>query len=545
MPLLEGGDNCPFPPVEFNDYFTMLAEASIWYGGDASDLAKYYTIRTNKGPGSRFWNRAAKSARSVCLHLSFAADIARTSASLLFGESPKFRVPEAAEARQNAAQQAADEAQAQRDTITQSYGLPVMSSSSHTLESNDDAIACEERLNELIDLTDLQAKLIEAGEVQSGLGGVFLKVDYDINVCDYPILSIVQPDSALPEFKWGMLQAVTFFRTVQTTGKHVMRHLEYHDKTGVWHGLYLGSDDKLGNRIDLSQHPSTADLPGHIESDDINVVYVPNSLPNRRYRGLPYGQSDTANAIGLMEALDEAYTDWLRDIRLGAARMIVPEEYLDVNTLNGIGKITFDMEREIFSPLQYDAATENNKMMLVQPEIRGTEYLRTCTELMQRILSIAGYSMQTFGLGADANAGTASAAALRVKERRTLMTKGNKERYWTSALQFILYRLLVVDHEVFGTTIIPFEPAVEFGGSYSPDLLEVAQALDYLEKAKAASTQVKVETLHPDWEPEQVIEEVNRLTGIPEPPDMYVGVNQLEPNGSAQDAATLAKGIEN
>jgi len=546
MPLLEGGDNCLFPPKEYNDYFKMLAEASVWYGGDAADLVAYYGFGKNTGPGTRFWQRAGKSTRSACIHVSFAADIARTSTSLLFGESPKFRIPEAAEARQAKAREASDKMKAERDEVARGFGLPVVPDLA-TKEINSinevnygDAIACEERLNELVDLTDLQAKLLEAGELQSGLGGVFIKIDWDIKVAEHPIISIVQPDSALPEFKWGMLQAVTFFRIVQVTGKVVMRHLEYHDKTGIWHGLYIGSETKLGRKVSLTEHPQTQDLAEHIECDDLNVAYIPNSLPNRRYRGTPYGQCDTANSVGLMEALDESYSDWLRDIRLGASRVVVPEEYLDVS-LTGTNKVTFDMEKEIYSPLQYDVATEQNKMLFVQPAIRWEGYFKTCSELLERILSIAGFSAQTFGLGVDTASTNNSAAALRIKERRTLMTKGNKERHWTSALQFILYRLLIIDQEIFGTPVIPFQPAVEFGQSYSPDLLETATALDYLEKARAASTKTKLEYLHPDWEPEQIVEEENRITPMPEPP--VFGSNVLEDNPAIQDVAEVSKKV--
>ena len=59
----------------------------------------------------------------------------------------------------------------------------------------------------------------------------------------------------------------------------------------------------------------------------LTAVYVPNMLPNRLYRGSFLGRSDFSGVEGLMDALDECYTSWIRDLRLGRGRIIVPSEY--------------------------------------------------------------------------------------------------------------------------------------------------------------------------------------------------------------------------
>lgn len=469
--LPESGDKVPFPPAEWATMRDSQAEWSVWYGGNMADLATFYSERATEQPGSRFWARAAQNARAVIVHVPIVADIAQINAHLLFGEEVKVRLP----------------------------SVPADSPQ-------------QARLDMLLEVNRAAALFGEAAEVASGLGGVFLKVDYDMALADYPILTIVQPDTALPEFRWGRLVRVTFWRVVAAGEKEVWRHLEYHDASSVQHGLYRGTPDDLGMRIALESHPTTRGLQEYTVTDDLNVVYIPNMLPNRRHRGEAWGQADCADCVPLLEALDEAYTSWVRDIRLAAARIVVPEEYVDVN-LSGTNKTTFDLEREIFMPVAMDPTQERDRLLVVQPDIRHDAHYQTCLDLMVRILSAAGLAPQTMGLGRDVLASAASGVALKIKERKTLMMKARKERYWGQALEYLLYRMLVLDAQVFDSGMLPLKPTLEFGDSYAPDLAEVATAVELLHRGDAASRRVRLELVHPDWEEEQYAAEEARMDG--------------------------------
>jgi hypothetical protein len=446
-------------------------------------LAHYYGVRavTVFCRGVRFWERVYRNALSMALHLPIAADIASMSANLLFGEAPDFQVPDA-----------------------------------HGDKPDASAQQCEARLAELVDKADVIAKLLEAAETCSGMGGVFLKVDYDKSLCDHPLLTVVQVDAALPTFKWGMLDSVIFWREIERsqTGDKVVRHLEYHDRQMVQHAVYVGNDTLLGRRVDLGEYGDTAGLADVVATDDLDVVYIPNTLPNRRFRGIPLGRADTADAIQLMEALDEAYTSLMRDVRLGASRIIVPEDYLDVQRVGGSTQTSFDMEREIFCPLSIEGVDGDvNKPTFIQPAIRYVEHLAIILELMTRVVSLAGFATQSFGLGQDASR-TEAASALRVKERRSLSTKAKKERYWGPAVEYILGRMLVIDAREFGSGISPFPVSCAFGESFAPDRLELAQVVELLNRGVAISTQEKVEMLHPEWGEAQKEEEVARIDGV-------------------------------
>jgi hypothetical protein len=215
-----------------------------------------------------------------------------------------------------------------------------------------------------------------------------------------------------------------------------------------------------------------------------------------------------------MEFLDEAATSWQRDIRLGQSRVIVPEEYLSVDPLTSTA--TFDLNKEIFCPIQVDPAVDANgaKPFLFQPTIRHEEHKATINETIARIVSNAGYAMQTFGDGDGTASSATAAAALKVRERKSLMTKGRKERYWGTAVEYIMQRMLAMDAQ----TSVPYCPVAEFGDSFAPDLVETATALELLERSNSASTDTKVAILHPEWDDAQKQEEVNKINRNTEAP---------------------------
>src|SRR5690606_16963019 len=115
-------------------------------------------------------------------------------------------------------------------------------------------------------------------------------------------------------------------------------------------------------------------LPAGMEGT-LAIRYVPNARPNRAFRAHPIGtylgRSDYAGAEGLMDALDEAYTAWHRDIRLGKARGIVPEEWLE--RVDGTGVLKFDEDKEFFVGLSADPQTQIQPQMF-QPAIRYQEH---------------------------------------------------------------------------------------------------------------------------------------------------------------------------
>ncbi|MER7145992.1 phage portal protein [Streptomyces xanthochromogenes] len=462
-----------------------------WYSGDRRRLSEVYRGQQNREDGRRrLWARHRQQQpgkRDGRLHIPLAGDIATASADLLFSEPPTFTVTDAT-------------TQARLAALTESGGIA--------------------------------NTLLEAAEVAAALGGVYLRVTWDTSLAPRPLLTTVHADAAVPDFRWGQLTAVTFWHELASDSATVWRHLERHEPGSILHGLYQGSPDRLGTRVPLTEHPEVAALadslgPGGdaIETGipELTAAYVPNIRPNRRHRGSPFGRSDYAAPLhDLMDALDETWSSWLRDIRLARARLLVPDGYLRDH---GPGRgASFDDDREIWQTLNIPP-TEAGGITLSQFAIRVAEHQSTADEIVQQAIRSAGYSAQTFGLGDQGGAVTAT--EVKARERRSMTTRDKKSRYWVPEIADMLLVMLRLDRALFTPGLVPERPRVTFGDSVSEDPASTAQTLSLLQQAQAVSTDTKVRTLHPDWDDTAVREEVDRIlteTGQAAPDPMQLGV---------------------
>ncbi len=492
MPLPDNAKQA-WPPAQWKAIQQDLDEHAAWYSADPDRLRTHYantgvgrTAESSFEPAAggqrrtRFWSRRANDQGAaggrVQLHVPAASDVAAVSADLLFGEPPALQIPDAHDG------------------------------------GDRDAMATQDRLDDLTDTTGLINTLLEAAEICAALGGVYLRPAWDTTVADHPFITSVHADRAVPEFRWGHLTAVTFWKVVRDDHGDIWRHLERHDPGMISHGLYRGRTDMLGTNIPLDRHPDTAGLDDQIPIPDGLFLprYVPNVLPNRKHRGQPVGRSDYAGTEGLMDALDETWTSWMRDLRLGQARILVAAEYLETRG-RGKGK-TFDADREIFTPLDLDPTSrDRGGIEKIQFDIRWEEHQQTALDLFERIVSTGGYAPQTFGLHIEGRA--ESGTALRVREGRTFHTVARKQRYWAPAVNDTVGMLLRLDGTVFGRPTVPFRPACRFADAVVNDPFEEAKTLDLLARAAAISIGQRVRRAQPDLEGEELQAEIDAVLG--------------------------------
>ncbi|MFD9789637.1 phage portal protein [Streptomyces sp. NPDC059070] len=490
MPLPANG--LPWPPPELAKLYAEMRVDDAWYAGERRRLAEVYQGQQHREDGRRrLWARHRQQQpgrRDGRLHIPLAGDIATASADLLFSEPPTFTVADP---------------------------------------------ATQDRLDELAAQGGIATALLEAAEVAAALGGVYLRITWDASLAPRPLLTTVHADCAVPDFRWGRLAGVTFWRELASDSATVWRHLERHEPGRILHGLYQGSPDRLGIRVPLTEHPEAAVLAGSLgpEGDEIETgipeltaAYVPNIRPNRRHRGSPFGRSDYAAPLhDLMDALDETWSSWIRDIRLARGRLIVPAGYLRDQ---GPGRgATFDDDREIWQTLNIPPTeTVGTGITLSQFAIRVAEHQSTADAIVQQAVRSAGYSAQTFGLGDQGGAVTAT--EVKARERRSMITRDKKSRYWAPELADMLLVMLRLDRFLFTPGLVPERPRVTFGDSVSEDPASTAQTLSLLSQAQAVSADTKVRALHPDWDDTAVQQEVDRIlteTGQAVPDPMQAG----------------------
>ena len=201
-----------------------------------------------------------------------------------------------------------------------------------------------------------------------------------------------------------------------------------------------------------------------------------------------------------MDALDEAMTSWMRDIRLGQSRLLMPDEYLmsgrTGTTRNRGGGKGFDLDAELIMPLDVDPRDQEKAGITeIQFSIRTADHEATVLRLIDQIVTSGGYSSQTFGIGVDGSA--ESGTALRIKEKRTYRTRAKKIRYWRPAISRVMEVSLAIWADQFAIGSPVFRPQVAFPQPDESDISELAASLEVFGRAQAMSLRTRVGMAQP------------------------------------------------
>lgn len=454
----------------FNYKSEYYDEMNAMYSGDVR------LLKSTDAPKG-FWSRGGTNK----IHIPIAADIATTSANLLFSQEPKFTlIHEGTEMNEEPQQK---------------------------------------RMESIFQKNLFYAMLNEAAETASAFGDVYFKIRWNMET-DHPIVDMVQPDSAWPEYLMGELQCVHFFTVLRENAENskVWRMYERYAKGEILMAIFEGDYTQLGNKLDDSElvklgYEAVIKTP----IDDLLAVHVANIKPNRRYRGSMLGRSDCDGLRNMCDALDETYSSWIRDVRLAKARLIVPVEFLKrkpsemLDSVEKTGSWEFDQDVESYTAMDIDTDKVSNPITSSQFSIRSNEHSMTCINLINNIVTLAGYSPQSFGI--DINGNAQSGTALSIRERKTAATKNKKQTYWQSALETLIKRLLKLDAVLYPTAGSDGNDDVRmaFNDSMGADISTMSTAVEMLNRAQSVSLIVKVRMLHPDWSESQIAEEVDRI----------------------------------
>lgn len=497
MPLPANGQE--WPPKHMAHIFGAMAEWDAWYANHTDTLTSIYSSGAGRSRSSGgvmgavrrfFWGKQATTGETTRkIHVPVASDICQASADLLFSEPA-------------------------------------------TITANNEG--AQERLNLIAD-DSFQHVLTGAAETAAALGGVYLRAAWDDTVKNNVFVTKVDADKAIPEFAWGILQAVTFWTIVGRNGQIVWRHLERHetDANGIGiilHGLYQGTTDKLGQIMALTDHRATETLVVNehgavsTQTPGLAVEYIPNQIPNRAWRNDPtgthLGRSDLDGVCEHMDALDETMSSWMRDVHHGKARLIVPNSMLQsMGAGNGAG---FDMDQELFSGVNAaPGSVADAKMSIeqVQFDIRTEAHKATFDQILATVYRTAGYSAGTFGENSEARIMTATEVIAR--ERRSFLTRDRKVRSFKPALQRFLEKCLLMDAALFAGPGVPADTEIDvaFGDSIQDPESIRAQNAQLLFTGQSGSTITRVRTLHPDWDEEKIGEEARMIreeNGLPD-----------------------------
>lgn len=520
MPLPAEGSI--FPPKPLLPAYAKMREHAAWYEGDVNELRAIYS-GLGSGPShfhggapmrggvagflSRvWWGRPLMSGEErTSLHIPMAANLATLSSDLLNAEPPVFGL-------------AGDEDKTRRDVT-------------------------EQRLDDIMNSAHAHVAQNEAGELTAALGGTYWVADWDVaGPFDYVYPRSVDADAAVPTFRGGQLAEVTFWTRIDD-GRKVWRHLEHHEVGAIRHALYLSDNsDRLGLRVPLTARPETehlATLSGAIHEpletiiptyiDRLTAVYEPNIRKSRKLRKAgplaAWGRSDFEGVEDMLNAFDETWSSWMRDLKVGRARIFVPEAMIQSRGRGAGGY--FDAEREVYALLDALPNKDGRNIETNQFEIRVEQHERTAFSLKKEILQATGYSLSSYG----EHTNDAQMTATEVTDRRsdTERTRDKKIRYATLARTQIASVCLELDGLIFrGRGGRPgVEVVAEFPEVSQVDPEKEIRIVSLLDAASAITTETKVRRANPDWDDERVAREVAGIQqerGMPAPdPATFTG----------------------
>jgi hypothetical protein len=504
--------NAEWPPYFWKRDQTLIEESRTWLVGNVKELAEFYRSSSSLS-NSASWRRRlverlgrgdfdAREGQPDRIHVPFSRQVAKTSASLLFSETPTFKVEGAHE-----------------DPGVDANGNQLPPTQETTL-----ALEAEERLSQLTVLDGWSSKLLQAAYVCSGEGGVYLRPTWDPTLQAHPVLQVIHHNRAVPSFSRGKLHSVVFWSVLEVTpDKRVWRHLEHHTAGQVQHGLYFGTHTTLGTRHALGDRFETASLVADRDGffdfrpygiEGLLPEYVPNLLPNLVTLSGDVGSSDSAGLEDQMFALDEADTAWHGDVRVGKRRIIVDDSMLE---RGGPGRgATFNVDQEVFAPLHFGALNDNVGIEVVDFSIRADDFEATVTNRLNRLSIAAGYNPES--VTAVSNGTAATATEILSRDALSADTTNTKRRYWEKALSGLCHKFLILDSQVFGTPVNAYRPTVVWPTTAEQDLRETASTLNLLSLAGAVSTKEKIRLLHPQWSETQVLAELEEIRLDENPP---------------------------
>lgn len=532
-------DATVWPPRPFDIAFARFAELDAWYAGDTATLHAIYSGQYSGRSGithtvqgrsyrggvlgtlSKWWwgQPIAEGEGRMKMHLPLAADLCTLSADLLFGEAPQVMF-------------------VRPDDITPD-GADTTVKWKHP---------AQDRLDELVASDESHAEWLLAGEYAAALGGAYVSVAWDKTISDRVFPKVFAADCAIPHFRHGRLASVRLW-TEYAEGSEIYRLVEEHQPGTITFSLYRGTAKVLGAQVPLGTRLETTfyetmrsesdyeavALGGDLSlsvavgtgSDHLAVVYLKNAAPVRDWRKLGelanLGRSDLDGIQDILDKVDQTWSSLLRDVDNGQGRLIVSEDVLE---LTGTGQgAQFDTYRQVFTPVGSalgKTADGSGPIGIVQFDIRVQAHLDTIEGLKKELASALGYSESHLGIDNKAGSGDRTATAVTADLSDSERTRDKKALYAKAAMAQWSRVALEIDATVFSSGLVVDElPDVVFAPVSQADPEKNARTAQLLDAAHAASRKEIVRTIHPEWDEQQLDDEVDLIeqerNALPEP----------------------------
>jgi hypothetical protein len=289
---------------------------------------------------------------------------------------------------------------------------------------------------------------------------------------------------------------VVFEREDRESNQVVWRLLEAHLPGVVRRVLYKGGLTRLGERVGLKSGPHEFHNLREGQPTGVDKSTLIPWLNNAD------GESDIAGLDSILDALDDAETDFRKKSRASKPLTFVHRKLADEAGNANLDDAILVGEGSL-SPVE----EPSQLAQVVQGKIESADHVRYCEHLRELAVSLAGYSQASWGLEGGGRAD--SGRALKLRMARTLLSKAGKERQAREAIQEAAGVSLAM---ILGRAEVePLKPEITFGTGLVEDEIEQAQELANLRDAGLISTRQALRELHPEWDEDRVEAELQEI----------------------------------
>ena len=538
--------------LETPEYFSKrIMEYKVWAMGNARMLRYLYRAHAfdvdDNTKLNYFWHKAPQSRRFV--HTGVPGLISTRMADILFGNGYDVK-----------AIVYKDEAGLKEDK---------------NAEKN-----LNEFLGSLISVMDFQSKLQKGATNESWGGHCFYKLSHDISVSKYPILETFDITKGEVVKVRGITKAIIFKRwydykqsnyrldEIYSTNEDGDATIQYKlfclDQKGEEKEVDLLSIPQTISRFKVGENGAEdgmqLDENGVFTYEGLKGILAfekPNKTPSLEFPTSNYGASDYEGAIDSFDALDEIYSQNVREIRTNETKRYVPEDLIPVRILKdgSTEPEEFDDYADCYVKTVGDPdQNAENKIEYQKIEDKTTSYMEKWKAVLSTICNKAKISPCALGI-TWLEAVNPSAESQRERNKVTLDMRNGKLALWKPFLEEMVLRSLQLNTWMIskaGVQQDAFEPVdvswdntsiqVTFGDYIEDSTQDRINMWGGAKSQRVASTEECVREIHPDWTEKQVADEVNLIrfedgmsTDTPEGLPQLTGIGDDTNGGNANE----------
>ena len=334
----------------------------------------------------------------------------------------------------------------------------LVASNGFQCESEDKEI--DDVLNQLKDEAELEKKFGEGVYWESGIGDVAYRISYCPDVCDAPIIDIIEPQHLEVNYKRGKIKSFVVKEVSSDDPSYELREIHYKNDEGyvcidyrfAIDGKYVPKNDEALMKECMAMFPPDIDMTPHqLPLKDFLIIFKKNDNANQLYKG-ERGVPDIQGLASIEDALTESISDLIDAIRKGGIKEFVSDELIPQDENGNDMRLNHFNKTIIVTKGSSTPGDSSALWNVVQGDIKWEAYTKTIQNLMSVAINKAGLSPTTLGL-TGLESINSSVESQDAREKPSMRTRELALNGWRKTLKELFNRYLQVRDYISGEEI--------------------------------------------------------------------------------------------